>query len=253
MWQKITATRIQKETDELLNAGFVDNFYVVLTQDKQQPLKHRLTVANDGTITTVTINAIKNNTGYLVFNIKELEKIPVKCLRKMNKNGLFMSIRKRKDYKPYTSIHRLVCCIDGNCKGLEIHHINKKVDDNRWGNLVKVTQSENKQLEELYWEDERMMLHKGYELKNIQAEQKQQKKKYLARNEQLELEIIKYSINHSTKETVNKFKKYIKTQQRIRDIINFYYYKEDFIEWLKEINKGKNIIETSEEIKLVLG
>lgn len=242
MWQKITATRIQKETDELLNAGFVDNFYVVLIQDKQQPLKHKLIVANDGTITTVTINAIKNNTGYLIFNIKELEKIPVKCLKKMNNNGLFMTDRKRTDYKPYTSIHRLSYCISDNCKGYEIHHINKQINNNKRRNLVKVTSTINKQFEEVWLKDETMkMIVEGHKLNWEQVEKKMNIKRYLTNNDRLELEIVKYSINHTTKETIKQFKKVIKTPQKIREIINFYYYKDEFIKWL-EANKGKGTI-----------
>ena len=52
------------------------------------------------------------------------------------------------------------------------------------------------------------------------------------------MEIIKYGINHTTKEVINKFNQ-IKTPQAIRNLSSYYFYKNEFIEWLKGYSSKK--------------
>ncbi len=182
-----------------------------------------------------------NNGGYIVFNKDKLNPLPPKLINKLYHKGLFMSYKNRRDYNALTSVHRLVSCIDDECIGLAIHHINKRNNDNCIVNLVPVTTSIHSKLENMYrglHASYETMLREGYRLKEIQEKKKTNKKMYLKDNDLLQMEIIKYSKTHTTKETIKRFNK-IKSPQTIRDIINYYYYKEEFLEWLKTFNGRK--------------
>ena len=101
-----------------------------------------------------------------------------------------------------------------------------------------MSQDENTKLDSLPYEE---MIKAGQELK-AEWNKPKTKRQFVTDNENLHKEIILYSLEHSTAETIKAFKKYIKTPQKIRDIINFYFYKEEFIKWLK----NKNLIGSCE-------
>lgn len=230
----------------MLNVGFVDNYYLMITQDNKEQLKHTLIIGNITKCIKVTFKAIYNKNGYMVFNIKELkEKIPKKCFNKLLNRGLFKN-KKKREYNTFTSIHRLVYCINDNCIDKEIHHINKDKSNNTEMNLVSLTGKENKEMEQI--KDSKEFKKIGFKIKDKKEEEKEKKikkkKSYKANNDKLQMEIIKYAINHTTKETIKRYKKFIRTPQKIREIINFYYFKGEFLEWLKYYDKGtliKNI------------
>lgn len=240
LWEKINPSKFQLDWF-LLNVGFVDGYYMVVLQNKKNELKHLVIVDNIQQPIQLLLDTSYNKGGYIVFNKDKLNAMPPKLMNKLYKRGLFMSQKKERSYNALTSIHRLVSCIDSECIGLAIHHINKRNNDNCIVNLVPVTTSINSQLENMYrgsHASHNTMLSEGYRLKELQEQKKINKKRYLKDNDLLQIEIIKYSRTHTTKETIKKFTQ-IKTPQTIRDIINYYYYKEEFLEWLKTFNRGK--------------
>ena len=91
------------------------------------------------------------------------------------------------------------------------------------------------------WSDKQLMKleakEKGRELwvkqLNIKKEREERKKHYKTNDDYVQIDIIKCRINYLTKIVIKKFKKTIKTPQKIRDILNYFFYCEMFINWLK--------------------
>lgn len=142
--------------------------------------------------------------------------------------------KNRAKYNPLVCLHRLAMCIKDNIKGLTVHHIDKNKFNNNIKNLLPVTQEENNSYELLNMEEQ---IKKGIEVKKYYDKKKKEKSKQLkqtiSRNEELQKEIIIYSLKHKGKEVIKKFKNKIKTPQTIRNIVNYYFYAKEFLNWLK--------------------
>lgn len=235
LWNKFDFSEY-KDSLTILNVGFVDNYYMAVMQSKKNELEHTIIVKNIKNPTQIPLQAEYGQGGYHVFNRNKIDRLPKKLINKLNKNGLFKTDKENRSPNAKTSIHRLVSCIDGNCKGLDVHHINKDIHQNDICNLVPVTTEQNNELEYIknYYEDGfNIMLQEGYRLKAKDEEQKRNIKRYMKDNESLQLEIIEYGINHKPSEAIHKYKRYIGTPQIIRNIYNYFYYKVEFLNWLK--------------------
>lgn len=224
----------------MLVTNFVDNAYMTVFQDNKEPLKHYLIITNIKKGNVYDIQARYNSGGYIVFNVDDLWKpIPPKQWKELIKSGLFYQDKEGRDrYKPLIAMHRLVSCIGyGDIKGRIIHHVNKIKDDNRLDNLIPcLFQSDNVYLDTRYKTTDEVYIRgvKGvqdyYKKKLLKAEARQ--RQTLTLNDNLHLDIIKYALTHDNKDVIKHFKNKIKTPQTIRDILNFYYHKKQFIRWL---------------------
>jgi hypothetical protein len=237
MWQKVHPS-MNLECNEILVAGFVGVYYVVVLKNKIQELQYTVIVENIKTPLKITINAEYNRDGYHIFGTNQLEQLPKKLYQELNKRGLFMSEKDRSSYSALTSIHRLVSCIHDNCKGLPIHHIDKDKGNNCICNLVSVTEEINNEIEDLYTikGKELEAKGKGRELwvkqLNIKKVREEAKKNYKTNNDYVQIDIIKCHINQKTKIVIKRFRRIIKTPQKIRDILNYFSYGEMFLKWL---------------------
>lgn len=64
--------------------------------------------------------------------------------RKLLKNGLFMSEYSGKNnFDNWCTIHRLVCCIKGNCSGRQVNHIDENPLNNHVDNLEPLEADEH--------------------------------------------------------------------------------------------------------------
>lgn len=238
MWDKVH-NKLQLENNTVLACNFVGGYYVIVTQNNKEPLQHKIFVENIKQPIIINLEAEAKGDGYFIFKTNVLKQLPPKLLSKLLKQGLFMTDNKDRDISiTTTSIHRLVCCIHHNCKGLEVHHINKDVGDNSFFNIVPVTSDINKQIECLYRHDKEQAINIGRELLNQLEENKQNKhkKKYLTNNDRLIKNIIEFGVGRTFKEMYKRFKKDIKTKQYLRDILSYFFYALEFIQWLIKYN-----------------
>ena len=237
MWQNVHP-QINFEFNDVLVAGFVVNYYLIVLKSKFQELEYTIIVDNIKKPIQITIDSYPNKDNYHTFSVKQLKMLPKKLNKELNRRGLFMTDKDRSKYDGWTSIHRLICCIYSNCKGFPIHHIDKDKGNNCQCNLVPITQELNNEIEKLFTQGEyQKAKSKGRGLWVEQEEKiKEQikcKKIYNTDNDRIQMDIIKYGITtHKTNVVIKKFRPFIRTQQKIRNILNYFFYKDKFIKWL---------------------
>ena len=146
-------------------------------------------------------------------------------------NGLFMS-KKDRTYNAPISMQRLVGCLYSDITGMEMHHINKDKTDNSFINLVPLESDINKSIDSLPEEE---MIEFGRQ-KHKEWEELINKKKRdtVANNPKLILDILSIGINKTAVAVLKLFKKKIKSIKTIRNILNTFFYKEEFLKYLKK-------------------
>ena len=94
---------------------------------------------------------------------------------------------------------------------------------------------------ELLEEQEQVKIGKDQYKKFIQKQNhiKLNRRNTLSNNNDLQKDILLFSIDNSIKRVIKKFRTKIKTPQTIRNIINYYFYAEAFINWLKTSNNNE--------------
>ena len=223
-----------------LNDGFIDNVHFSVWQYKDEPLKHLLHIDNIKKPLDITIMCKWGKGKYIVFDKRDFSMpVPDVYMKKLYKQGLYMASTNYDS--ALMAIHRLVACLSYNLNGMEVHHINKNKSNNCLENIVPTPKEVNRTIE-ICFKDMDDLLEIGRRLKKFQKPQKfdrlQQKQKItVGRNERLHLRIIEYGIEHTITATIiKKFKKLIKTPQTIRDILNYFFYRKEFIQWMKNEN-----------------
>ncbi len=189
----------------------------------------------------IELKFFSNNSNYLVCPLSELSQLPNRIKKLILKQGLFMTEKAdREKYNPLITLHRLVCCIKYNIKNLTIHHIDKNKRNNHISNLFPITQEENNKYE-LLEEQEQVKIGKDQYKKFIQKQNhiKLNRRNTLSNNNDLQKDILLFSVDNSIKRVIKKFRTKIKTPQTIRNIINYYFYAEAFINWLKTFNNNE--------------
>ena len=175
----------------------------------------------------IELKFFSNNSNYLVCPLSELSQLPNRIKKLILKQGLFMTEKAdREKYNPLITLHRLV--------------IDKNKRNNHISNLFPITQEENNKYE-LLEEQEQVKIGKDQYKKFIQKQNhiKLNRRNTLSNNNDLQKDILLFSVDNSIKRVIKKFRTKIKTPQTIRNIIHYYFYAEAFINWLKTFNNNE--------------
>lgn len=219
----------------ILGQNFVDTTYmmVVEVRDTSYSSKSSFYIIKENVknpkMSELKVDIYRDN--YIRLNQDGLKEIlGEKIFKKLLQNGLFKS-KKKRDYNARTSMQRLVACLYANITGFEIHHINKNKSDNRFVNLVPLDGDTNKRIENLPTEE---MIQFGETKHNEWVEQiNKRKRSTLSENSLLIYDILSHSIGKKVKEVHRLFKDKIKSIKVIGKILNTFFYKENFLKYLK--------------------
>lgn len=210
----------------------MDSVYIVIIELKNTK-KIFVIVENIKQSKIEELKTFLNPKGYIVFNSNSLKQITGdNVYKKFLKKGLFATYNKQRAEQSRTSIQRLVACLYDDVKGFDIHHINKDKENNQINNLVPLDSYTNKKIDNYPY---KKMVKFGKEEHDKWFNKiNKPKRNSLASNPCLQLEIIEYLINHSSKEALMIFKNKISNIKTIREIDNFFYYKTEVLKEIKQ-------------------
>lgn len=196
----------------------------------------------------INLDIIKYSDGYIRLKSDNISKnISKKIYKKLLDNGLYMLKKDNRTLNTYLALHRLIACLYGDISNLTIHHIDKDKTNNNIENLVPMSQEMNTWLDSLNYNK---MLEIGKKEHKEWINRIRKKNDNLANNPYIQFEILVKALNKPVKEIYLHFKKKIKNIQTIRNIINYFYHVEEFVQWLKcsyinvfeDLNKNIGII-----------
>ena len=171
---------------------------------------------------------------YIRFNQNSLKDfLWGKSFKTMLKNGLFMT-KKDRTYNASISIQRLVGCLYSDITGMEMHHINKDKTNNTLYNLVPLESDVNTSIDSLPFNEMQEFGRKEHQ-KWIKSFNKK-RRNTVANNPLLIIDILSNSIGKTTKAVHTMFKKKIKSIKVIRNILNIFFYAEEFLKYLEKNN-----------------
>ena len=168
---------------------------------------------------------------YIRFNQNSIKDfLGSKSFKLLLENGLFKT-KMIREYNATLDIQRLVGCLYSDITSMEMHHINKDKSDNHFTNIVPLESEVNKHIDSLPLNE---LIEFGKQ-KHKEWEQRINKKKRdtVANNPYLIIDILSNSINKTAVAIHKLFRKEIKSIKTIRNILNTYFYKEDFLQYLQ--------------------
>lgn len=173
-----------------------------------------------------------SNDKYIRFNQDSLKNfLSKKCFDELLKKGLFMTKIPRM-YNAVISLQRLIGCLYSNITDMEMHHINKDKLNNKLDNLVPLEKELNISIDSLPFEE---MLKVGQNRHQEWVKEFNKSSRHtLANNDFLIFEILSNSIGKTAKAVHKIFIDKIKSIKIIYEILNKYFYTEDFLKYLKD-------------------
>lgn len=221
----------------ILGQNFVDTTYILILEVRENYYNKTKFYVIEENIKNSKIFELKTFTasdGYIRFNQNSLKNfIEPKSFKALLKNGLFKT-KKDRTYNAPISVQRLVGCLYGDITGMDMHHINKNKSDNRFMNLVPLDGDTNKRIDNLPTDE---MIQFGETTHQEWVQQINKKKRNtLSENPLLILDILTHSIGKKQKDVHRQFRDKVKSIKIIRKILKTYYYKENFIFFLKHNN-----------------
>ena len=230
--RKLICEKYLKDPERLtiLGENFVERFYFVVFETTGDKYKRLIIIENIDNPIFKELKILKNPDGYIVVNKADFAKIISKNIRKkLAQRGICSSIEIGLKANKYLCFHRLIACLYYKCLESEIHHINKDVADNSIINLVPLSKSLHRLIDndlkngENFARDTQFhVLKKSTKFNNTVASYD---------NVQKDIITLKND-DFSVKKIAKKLNRYIK-KSKVYEIYNFYYYSKNFIEWLK--------------------
>lgn len=213
----------------VLAENFVENLYFFI-YELDTKHKYFLIIENIKNPIIKELKTLKNKDGYIVVSKKDFsQKISLKIRKKLAKRGICFTVENGLKCNKYFCLHRLVACLYFDCIGLEVHHINKNTLCNSILNLVPLTPDFHKLVDNDLKNGENF----AKDVQNHLFSKKKKRNQTVANSDNVICEILKYkTCGFPTPKIIDKIQKYAK-KSKIYEILNFYYYLEDFIKWLK--------------------